>query len=571
MPMFCPECGTRLDNDMLFCPECGTRIEQESAKDFEIPALKGILFTHIPNLARKLSVSPKDVTNLLESFIQYKTEQGVIYKLADAGAERKSFFKRKKNLTQESPWYEYADILKQIHEEEMRKHEEPSTFLFIIGGDDIIPMPAIPHYLGNEASDADKRIDTDLLYAYPYGAQMEEAICSGQLFFYDALFYVGRLPLATDAAFQDLVGYLQRAVENPVIDIGAGYGQCDPHWMKVTAKVTDRMNKERLFPDYTPLPDDVLYGKLFLTPEVDHQTIGQVFNTNAQLFFFNLHGGAAKETFFFLGQSIKNADDWRVAVFPAVIAACTQPNVVVSEACYGARFIGFDKAHSMLLTAMAANTLIYLGASRVAYGQPDPIEPDCPVQMSNADIITGEFVNNMLDGLPAGAALFEAKRCLHRVSEIGPIESTTLVEFNLFGDPTLFVMNRKIDKSATTISDFNIGALSSPTETASKLEIVPIKAEEDTKPMSLLTQVRAQVDANISEIQLKISDQLYKQWGISPRKPISMSRTTSLNGQKGYEVQYHLDEHKKVPDGFYNILSVSSDLNGKIRSVRVTK
>ena len=132
-------------------------------------------------------------------------------------------------------------------------------------------------------------------------------------------------------------------------------------------------------------------------------------------------------------------------------------------------------------------------------------------------------------------------------------------------------MNRKIDKSATTISDFNIGALSSPTETASKLETIPIKAEEDSKPMSLLTQVRAQVDANISEIQLKISDQLYKQWGISPRKPISMSRTTSLNGQKGYEVQYHLDEHKKVPDGFYNILSVSSDLNGKIRSVRVTK
>ena len=39
MPMFCPECGTRLDNDMLFCPECGTRIEQESAKDFEIPVL----------------------------------------------------------------------------------------------------------------------------------------------------------------------------------------------------------------------------------------------------------------------------------------------------------------------------------------------------------------------------------------------------------------------------------------------------------------------------------------------------------------------------------------------------
>lgn len=569
--MFCPECGNKLDNDMLFCPECGTKVEQVPEKSSEGPAVKGILFTHIPNLARKLSVSPQDITTLLESFIQLKATQGVLYRLADAGAEPKGFFNRKRNLTACSPWYEYADILKQIHDEEERKHEEPSTFLFIIGGEDIIPMPAIPHYLGEEASDADKKIDTDILYAYPYGAQMNEAICSGKIFYYDALFYIGRLPLATDAVFQDLAGYLQRVIDNPIIDIDAGYGQCDPHWMKVTAKVTNRINREQLFPNYNPLPKDVLYGPLFLTPEVDHKTIGQVFNTNAQLLFFNLHGGAAKETFYFLGQSTKDAEDWRVAIYPAVIAACKQPNIVVSEACYGARFIGFDKAHSMLLTAMAANTMIYLGASRVAYGQPDPHDSNSPIRMSNADIITGEFVNNMLDGLPAGAALFEARRYLHQVSEIGPVESTTLVEFNLFGDPTLFIMNKKMNKASTPATTSNIGTLFSPTDTSYKLENVPIQIKEDTRPMSLLDQIRAQVDANITEIQSKINDQLYKQWGISPRKPISMSRTTSLNGQKGYEIQYNLDEQQKAPDGFYNLLSVSSDLNGNIKDVRVTK
>ena len=204
--MFCPECGNKLDNDMLFCPECGTKVEQISEKSSEDPVLKGILFTHIPNLAKKLSVSPQDISNLLESFIQLKSEQGVLYKLADAGAEPKGFFNRRRNLTQDSPWHEYADILKQIHDEETRKHEEPSTFLFIIGGDDIVPMPAIPHYLGDEASDADKKIDTDILYEYPYGAQMNEAIRSGQIVYYDALFYIGRLPLATGAVDQDSAG-----------------------------------------------------------------------------------------------------------------------------------------------------------------------------------------------------------------------------------------------------------------------------------------------------------------------------------------------------------------------------
>lgn len=186
--MYCPECGSQLDNDMLFCPECGTKVEKPSAKDSEDPVMKGILFTHIPNLAQKLSVSPQEITNLLETFIRLKSEQGVLYRLADAGVESKGFFNKRKSLTPDSPWYKYADLLKQIHDQETRNHEEPSTFLFIIGGDDIIPMPAIPHYLGNEASDADKKIDTDILYAYPYGAQMNEAICSGQLFFYDALF-----------------------------------------------------------------------------------------------------------------------------------------------------------------------------------------------------------------------------------------------------------------------------------------------------------------------------------------------------------------------------------------------
>ena len=103
MPMFCPECGNQLDDDMLFCPECGTKVELEYEKNSEAPILKGILFTHIPNLARKLSVSQQDITELLQSYIKLKAEQGVLYRLADAGVEQKGFFS-KRSLDQNSPW-----------------------------------------------------------------------------------------------------------------------------------------------------------------------------------------------------------------------------------------------------------------------------------------------------------------------------------------------------------------------------------------------------------------------------------------------------------------------------------
>ena len=126
MPMFCPECGSRLDADMVFCPECGTRVEHEPADDMESPALKGILFTHIPRLARKLSVDPQEIIHLLTSFMQQKAEQGVFYQLANAGAvASKGLFSRSKSLAQDAPWHEYADVLKQIHDEEAERGEEP--------------------------------------------------------------------------------------------------------------------------------------------------------------------------------------------------------------------------------------------------------------------------------------------------------------------------------------------------------------------------------------------------------------------------------------------------------------
>ena len=28
--MYCPECGTRLDDDALFCPECGTKVRHDA-------------------------------------------------------------------------------------------------------------------------------------------------------------------------------------------------------------------------------------------------------------------------------------------------------------------------------------------------------------------------------------------------------------------------------------------------------------------------------------------------------------------------------------------------------------
>lgn len=102
------------------------------------------------------------------------------------------------------------DILLDVHNAEQADGSEESQYLFIIGGSDIIPMPRIRHYISNDAND--DSIDTDILYAYPYGKEMITLLESQEAFKYDQLFFVGRLPFGEDASIEDLCAYLERNI-----------------------------------------------------------------------------------------------------------------------------------------------------------------------------------------------------------------------------------------------------------------------------------------------------------------------------------------------------------------------
>ncbi|MFR7812228.1 MAG: hypothetical protein ACLU4N_25005 [Butyricimonas faecihominis] len=98
---------------------------------------------------------------------------------------------------------------------------------YFIGSNDIIPMPCIRHYISDDAND--DSIDTDILYAYPYGKEMLALLENQEAFTYDQLFFVGRLPLGEDASFEDLRDYLERDVNYSLgFPMNEAYGQCDP-------------------------------------------------------------------------------------------------------------------------------------------------------------------------------------------------------------------------------------------------------------------------------------------------------------------------------------------------------
>lgn len=577
--MFCPECGNRIeDQNIHFCPECGARIEQESNTEKKAPvkphpqgmSMHGLIFTNLNLLAEKTGTDEQSLMAIFDAFIRQKREYGISYKLVDAGnyTYRKSGFwgnSKKVHLKITSPLWDYMDILMDVHNGEQAAGDEISQYLFIIGGSDIIPMPCIHHYIPNDSND--DSIDTDMLYAYPYGKEMITLLENQAAFTYDQLFFVGRLPLGEDASLEDLCGYLERDIDySNGFPMNEAYGQCDPHWKKVSSYVANDLLNGNYFRDLSRyLSPDHYYNRLLLSPMVVEGNLHQVFHTNASLYYFNLHGGEGLESRGYAGVMLNKEEYGALpAIEPEHMMTCEEPNIVISEACYGGRFIGLDQHHSMMLASLFTNTLAFVGSSRVAWGAVDDASsPQSGVSVSYADIIAGYFISAILQGYTVAEALFIARSAVLQGTVPGdPHAALTVVEFNLFGDP-MTTMNVRTNlksgnktTSKTTLVDPN---------TKIGCTIEKIKTEKENG--SILEQVRGAVNANIQQIHATIGQHLYANYGIKPRPVEEVLKIKYSNGQEEMKFNYDLTSERQIPTRF--VVTTSSD--GKIKSVYTTR
>jgi hypothetical protein len=440
-----------------------------------------------------------------------------------------------------------------------------SEYLFIIGGSHDVPMPTVPNFLASHMSGKDKTMDTDMLYAYPFGQKMEQDLLSQRLFRYDALFYVGRLPVADNASLEDLTGYLDRSVQLECsVPLGRAYSQCDPHWKQITDVITAPLTKTGLFPDYPQTPEQVLFRQhIFLTPAVvlDEEDQHPFFNTNAGYIFFNLHGSGDMRSYHYYGQEMGNRGQFYRAFSPRLIASSERPNILFTQACYGGRFIGFPKEYSMVLTALSSLTMVFVGSSRTALGG-----VDSGGRLSTSDILAEAFNRHMLTGKSAGAAFFAARMATFKHKPGDPAHALTIAEFNLFGDPMMHL--------AVPDSEF-VTAHVSKAAPIGQNDVLNVPEEEvlmsknaDGAPQSMLSQLRQAVDSNIMKIHEVIAKQLYEQYNIPAREPLIITRKTYPDGHRELGYDYPLET---VPGSESNIAMVTADEKGNLQDVILTK
>lgn len=606
--MFCPNCGKRCDGG-AYCWNCGAKLPVSSAvatdaepekapvpeaahepasaarphavvsdegspvpqkpKDAGAAVAEGAIFTNLKALAAKLNTDTGTLRRLLSAYAAAALSRGVRYHLIDAseyvwmnpGAKPGSTAR----LSPSDSWVEHIALLADYFRYGRSRDKEETNYLFIVGGEDVIPMPVVPHYMADRPGIGEKDIDTDIPYAYMLGERTYPLLKSGELFNYEQYFHVGRLPFPTDASLDDLTGYLRRVAKcSGTVLLKRYYGQVNMPWGEDSQVVCEPLRRRGLHTtahDYESSYADVggermsvARNGLYYSIPVVEENVDQIFDADADFYYFNLHGSDAPTTSGFV------ADYRQVgygAISPRQLASVRTPNFLVSEACYGAKFMQYSRDRSMLLAAITSRTLLYLGSSRSAFCN------NC-YPIDNSDRLANIYIGELFNGHTAGEALYLARRSFFEYDEgrLYDQQMVSIVEFNIFGDPTLRAHGE--GTAARSLPEGVSVMTKNPVYTVSWQEC--LYKSDPGRPESLLEEVRGLVDRNIMRIREVVDRTLYERLGVEPRSLSAIFRNRFADGKMFYSFDYV--ENNRY---FSRVHTVITSPDGEVKTIISTK
>ncbi len=550
----------------------------------------GIILTDTRKISLKYVGDGRESVSIkreLENYIQSLKEYDVDYVLIDLSDEDTP------QLNERSDWHDYLDILDGAADKLNIDGNNPAG-LFIIGGDDVVPMPKLHnpgHRLTGDADDiniSDNTIDTDLPYAYPSSAIRidNEGNLSLEALQYDIAnprFYVGRLPMENGyikhPLEDDLFFYLYRSL---AIFRKGGLESRSPLMtaMRRTIQVGRYMVEDIPVAIHTALPDDMIAGDLVTSPALalqddpergyDAHGIHDYVRALSQsdMLIFLLHGGNAPGSGAYVGDFL-GIDGQRIMppAFSPQLLQCGKIESIATVSCYGARFIGYNREDSTLLSAIYRDTVLFTGSSRSAYGIFDEMMSERNISVPPFSVrMMRLYLHFLFAGIRGAEALAKAKVfylagvITHEYGEDIPEGMTTIQEFNYFGDP-LLRMKPQLELyerySNKVIMDF-------PDEISGDKWIPEYELVYSSKghPQGLLARIRAMVDRNYEKIHGMISEQLYQRWNLPPRELYCVHHYSTKSGHDGYSLTY-----RHVVEGIIAETIVHTDTNGKVLKI----
>jgi hypothetical protein len=280
--------------------------------------------------------------------------------------------------------------------------------LLIAGGPDVVPFYEVPN---PTPYDGDITVQSDSCY----GASDPSELVSE--------WAVGRLPGEASGEPALLIQLIDAAAAHrpPAGQALKPFGYTTEAWRRAAAQV------------YAEIPGA---GMLLVSPPLLAITLNRELLDGSRRIYCNLHG--VRDGPLWYGQP----SDRRAlvaALRPADLEGLDlQGAVVVSEACFGAAITGRDRHTSLALAFLARGAAGFLGATAISYGPPSP-------PPGEADLIALHFLRALrTPGVTLGGALLAARAgmlrdTLAQQATLDEDDQKTLLEFVLYGDPTLVV------------------------------------------------------------------------------------------------------------------------------------
>ena len=517
---FCPECGTKVDAGANFCPNCGTRldsleeepeqIERNSFCENSYDEQVGVIFTDTQRLGEKYSCSQDEVKAVIESFREQSREHGMEWYLLDASESVED--------TDEPFWLDYNEAISDF----MQEYDLPRGVeipVFIIGGDDVIPIPMVEDVFG---SSDDRRIPCDMCYCFE-GNFFSDLWDGGDRRITDDYVRnnVSRLPLEDgemeSSLADDLGDYFERCTKyyDEGLSVHAVMMEANASWLPASKTMSEHLPLVSHADD----PDMVQDG-MYVSPPVsveDEDSMEPVINTldECGMLLFNLHGAGSE------GMSGFYNDGGEA--FSTEMLANTEAQVLNTVACYGARYHGFERCDSMMLSALYDNGFLLYAGSLIPVPMTELDVPD-GVEVhegSGSEHLMPIYCMEQFRGLPVGEAMMRAKLeyfNTFRFMERDDFSMATMMLFSLYGNPMLRLKpQEKVLQRAEECHVLPVLPQNKRVAPIQKKRMERILVKDDHKGQSLLEEVQGLVDANLSAIHAQVQQHLYDALGLEPR------------------------------------------------------
>ncbi len=506
--------------------------------------LIGLILTNTQRLASTLSCEQNKVVNVISKYVSLCSSY-IDWQVVDISDEVYADIDK-------TNWWAYIPILDDYFIG-LGLQERSYCPLFIIGGDDIVPMPTIRNPLYSVGSEY---LYSDMAYCfYSLDIRLEDYISQ------KPRFAVGRLPLTMDWSLDGLITYLNECVDfaaNGITIRGAAMTTTQS-WLRASNEMM-RDIPTISFSNYVPLNN-----RMIVSPDLDTEYEDMYDDYVQELkktdfLVCNLHGSDDKEIPFFIGEDTSHSQ-YTIATQPSMMSKAA-PYIFNTVACYGGRYVDYELDESMLLSSFAYGTILYCGSCDIAIGGPD--------MEGNSELLIKLYNIYLHKGLPAGLALIKAKQDYYRTchSEDGDEYAMfTILEFNLFGCP-IVSMQPKLG------IDYEPQLLGQPITKQSQISYHPKTIEiisgGTSKAKDIHAYVRGLVDNNLSIIKQKVEEEVYQRLGLGKENLQQVMRVSQDNYALGYQFLYSWTPQQSHRH-FQLSYIVDADNHGNITKIVNTK